>query len=608
MKRQIRSGRTGSVIVMVTVAALLLFGIVGIVVDIGLAYYYRRAAQASADAAAQAGAKNAYEQGLAKGNFTSIDGAQVQAAAIKYGTLNGFTDGGDNSRQTVVITSGTDKSGLPGDLNNLNIYYWVQAQVKTKVNSLFITAAGGGDKLESGAVAIAAVLQAPLLGSVYVLDRACEPLAGGAFDCSTAKQDNAGLGKGVDVFRSGNGSITVDGGVFINSSANNNGPSGNPPGPVSKNYALEQNGSPNNLPIVAPLIQFAWDGNYKGAPDPKSGLTYTNGPQVPDPTYSMNVNGKQPTVKTVTDLVTSSTPIYGVVGNALSGTFGPGVYVGINPPIVGNPITFTGAPILLNGVTFTGTSSTNNTFIFLGGMKVTDATFAPGIYVAGGVTGNNFALDLGKATAKDGGGGQFGEMFLLTKPDYQPTASATKLLDLAPTNGQFPIQPIATTGTAIGALRQGDFTTVATWGFGSTNLKSGQGNADINLTGLKGRAACDAGACPAGDAELYLYQPALLWQDRRNCVGVIPIPGYTPGPGCQGTTDSVKITADASSFGGLNGMIYQPRGALFDLSGNGTKQDATKLITGAISLSGGPNITLTPNPTSTNQIIVSLIR
>ena len=46
MKRQIAGRSKGSVIVMVTVALLLLLAMMGMVVDIGLAYYYRRAAQA----------------------------------------------------------------------------------------------------------------------------------------------------------------------------------------------------------------------------------------------------------------------------------------------------------------------------------------------------------------------------------------------------------------------------------------------------------------------------------------------------------------------------------------------------------------------------------
>ena len=66
---------------------------------------------------------------------------------------------------------------------------------------------------------------------------------------------------------------------------------------------------------------------------------------------------------------------------------------------------------------------------------------------------------------------------------------------------------------------------------------------------------------------------------------------------------------EASAFGGLNGLIYQPRGAYMDIQGNGTKQDATTLITGAIRMDGGANITLTPNSLSATQTkVMPLIR
>ena len=69
----------------------------------------------------------------------------------------------------------------------------------------------------------------------------------------------------------------------------------------------------------------------------------------------------------------------------------------------------------------------------------------------------------------------------------------------------------------------------------------------------------------------------------------------------------------ANAFGGVNGLIYQPRGSLFefqggDAGGAGGITSAAKVITGAMSIGGGQTITLIPNAVSANQTTVSLIR
>src|SRR5262249_34030674 len=174
---------------MVTVAILMLFGMIGLVVDIGWAYYNRRAAQVAADAAAQAGARKALDLGNAAGSFSAAvlpdDAPTVLDAAREYAGSNGFTDGGAGGRQTVQIKAG--RAPYPG-LENLYIIYWVQARVSTRVSSLFINSVKAGDSLDAGATAVAAVMLTPLPFAVQLLNTACNS---DGTNCGTGYDDNA---------------------------------------------------------------------------------------------------------------------------------------------------------------------------------------------------------------------------------------------------------------------------------------------------------------------------------------------------------------------------------------------------------------------------------
>jgi hypothetical protein len=584
---------------MVTVALMVLIGAVGLVVDIGLAYYYRRAAQVAADAAAQAGAKRALELATTLGSFGALgsDNADVEDKARTYAALNAFTQGGQAGRQTVTVRSGPAASAPP-DLAGLQILYWVEVICRTRVASLFIRTSGAGGEIDSPARAVAAVLLGPVTGQVLLLNQTCDP------DGANCGPGDAPAGetslRGINLDMSGGPTLNAPGGISMNSSANADGIDGRP-----DDYAAERNG---NGTVTAGFVQIAQDGEYQGQPQPNFIPGYTNGPQVPDPTLSMNF-GRQPRVLTVSELVarTPGNVVYGVTAELGDGgapaLLPPGVYVRGYTSDGGKKFNFSNLPVSLKNVQFVNPTGQPGTWIFLGGLEMEKATvdFYNGTVVAAGApTGT--VLDVDRSFVSDTG--TYGELILTTRPDYTPQSGPPSpdnpiLLDAALASSYW-IQPLASTGGPIGIPAQAgpvEWNRAAGWGFGDVNWKGGTGNNATDLIGLRNRPACEPGQCasPVADPinnEYYLYQSALLWQDRRNAF-----------------LSSSRITADANALSGMAGLIYQPRGSLLDINAGGNNEGTYQLITGAIALSGNGTLNMVPTvPVPALQTIVSLVR
>lgn len=589
---------------MVTLAILMLMAVSGLVLDVGLAYYYRRSGQVAADAAAQAGARRAFE--LVPSSFSSFASipanySEVVDRARTYAQLNGFSQGG---RQTLIISSGPGGTA-PSDLAGLEVLYWVEVVVRTRVASLLILTSGAGAEINPAARAVAAVLMAPAPGQVVMLNRVCNPDGTG---CTSGDipGGNAPLA-GVNLDMSGGPTLSAPGGILMNSSAN---------GDVrtSGRYAVMSNGSGS---VVTSSVTIAQDGNYKGRPQPGSIPAYTNGPQVTDPTLAMNF-GKQPRVLTVPELV-SRVPgnvVYGVTaalgGGAQPLDLPPGVYIAgtYSMNAQGVPqFTFGNTPVQVGNVRFYNNGQPG-TWIFLGGLTMSQSTveFAQGAVVIAGAPpqGGGHILTVDRSNVSDGGGGTYGEFFLLTKPDYRPDSSspvsASNPLLLDPATPPMMVQPWGTNGPLPALPAATSFAAVANPGstydnFGDVDFKSGVGNGNTDLTGLKGRPFCEPGLCasPVADAvnnEYFLYQPAILWQDRRNAFSA-----------------TAKISADANAFSGLKGLVYQPRGSLLELHAGGDNDGSYQVITGAVSISGNATITMVPVvPVPTLTTTVSLVR
>jgi hypothetical protein len=636
MIRPHKSKQLGSVIVMVTVSLLMLLAMIGMVVDIGWAYFERRAAQVAADAAAEAGARRAFIKGNdpSAPNFClAPNDTDVLNDAKAYATINGFTDGGEGGRQKVTITSGCapfpDVTNYP-NLDRLHILYWVQARITTRQTSLFTGSAGTGYDFNSGATAVAAVLQVPIQGSVYLLNTNCNP---GGTDCSSPLYHNGGwaggLGGGIDLGLQGTSSSVVTAGAMI---VNSSGSS-----------SVQLTGGPT--PQVG-LLEIAQDGSVQGKVAPSSsGVKFINVPQVPDPTLSMN-RGNQPTVPTLQQVV-NNTPgqvVYGVPGGFSNTTLTPGAYIGGTYNPSSKLFDISGAPITLTNVTF-NSGGKPGTYIFFGGLNLAgNVKLDQGTYIIAGVSNasnpilsllGSSQLNLTDGVSGPGPGSYRGEMLLLTRPDYTPDGSGSNAVKLLPPAYSPPIQAMTslfTVQAGVPAVQPSPGTpwaAVANWGFGGiSESNSGKGNLSVNITGLENYPACDPGVCespatnPLNNSN-YLYQPAIVWVDRRNtplansAINSAGLPWPTPGGslcptatflGPCPTQNTATWDAQGSPPAGFNGMIYMPQGSLMNMQGGGATSQPTLIITGAMSLNGNSTITLVSPKTPALQTLVSLIR
>ncbi len=602
-----KARKRGSVIVMVTFAILVLFALIGLVVDIGWAFFTRRAAQVAADAAVQAGANKALEMvGAGSSNFSQLgpNNAVVLAHAKRYADLNGFPEA------EVVVTSGPGPYPDDPNLALLRILYWVRASVTRRLPSLFIRMAGAGEALTSGAFAVGAVVLGPATGSIYLLNRTCEVQEGVPPDCSNPNVVYMGgkPWKGLDLHVQGSATVTTNGGIFVNSSANGDAR-------TAGGYAVEIEG--NTAFVKSAFMQIAQDGSFRGAPDPDSlpkilgldGLPQapSNGPQVKDPTQDLNF-GKQPRVRTVEDLTNFGLlPVYGATAPFSDATnLPPGVYVSIMNTVTGWQLT--GEPIKITGpTTFAG-----GDYIFLGGVDIggAEVNFGNGgVFTIAGVkptpngsAGTAFTIAENAKVIDNGAvSSNKGELFLLTRPDYGVADGYPTLLD--PTKS-YTIQPLTAAGGAFGGAVVRPFAplgTPATGGlldYGNAELKAGATDkANVNLHGVRGARTCDPGSCPSPSMEelISVYQPMFLWQDRQT----------RPH---QTKNDPGLIHAHAGLLQGTDGIFYQKRGSLFELQAAPNSVIQAKLITGALDVQGSGNLDLPPLSNPLLITIVALVR
>lgn len=197
-----RSGRCGQAGLFVVLNLTLVFGTLGLAVDLGWAYYKRNAAQTAADAAAMAAVSYAGENGFTCGVNGVICGSTTCAnpnvsppvnnlqVGCLYAGANGYWNGGS---QTVTLQGNTT---TPPGLSGNSPAYWVQASVSENTNNFF-GRFGGISAFAINTVATAGLTVTPPANCIYVLD----PSAPGAF------------------VTSGNASVTASCGVFVNSSS-----------------------------------------------------------------------------------------------------------------------------------------------------------------------------------------------------------------------------------------------------------------------------------------------------------------------------------------------------------------------------------------------------
>lgn len=144
--------RAGQTLILFTLAILPILGIIGLVVDIGWAYYRKEVAKTASDAAANAaamaaliagggGSVNCSTAGVAcystayvcPANPTGTDSISV---GCKYAALNGFST---SATQSVSFQAGV---GTPPGSTGISVGYWVIANVSEQIPQTFSSVLG----------------------------------------------------------------------------------------------------------------------------------------------------------------------------------------------------------------------------------------------------------------------------------------------------------------------------------------------------------------------------------------------------------------------------------------------------------------------------------
>jgi Flp pilus assembly protein TadG len=150
MKRKSNLER-GQTILMFSFATVVMFGMLGLVVDLGWSYFRKQAAQAAANAAAVAavaaavqtagvaiscGAVNVVCQSETPCPYPAASSSNNTDKGCLYATANGYSTTG---RQTVTLASGV---GTPPTGNGATPKYWVTARVTETIPLLFASILG----------------------------------------------------------------------------------------------------------------------------------------------------------------------------------------------------------------------------------------------------------------------------------------------------------------------------------------------------------------------------------------------------------------------------------------------------------------------------------
>ncbi|HTB10686.1 MAG TPA: pilus assembly protein TadG-related protein [Bryobacteraceae bacterium] len=570
-----------------------LFGMVGLVLDVGWSYYVGKKAQTAADAAAQAAVSQAlFQNGPAAAPAcndlgcqpaTSCPAASNLQAACDYAEANGFTAGGDNGRQAVQVAAGS--GGTAPGVPNVPVDYWVQVTMTNKLPQWF-----SGFFLSTGftpsAVATAALRRTNLNASLYLLNRAS--------DCFVSAL-NVGLVCGEDFLSLGLNTVNAGGGIYMSSS--------NPSGLGLPAIAA---GTVTGLATVtAPFTYLMGQG---GIQDVVGANNWSSAPMngFPDGDYFSDPFAGLPQPPAPTGL-----PDHPVPGGLIAGSLSPSSPTFLPPgnyyatlPILGTPI---GTPIVITGnVTFSDGAVTPCggfcKYVFYGGIvtgALATTTFAPGEYVFAGAQpvagGPGVGLTAGaNAIMKD--------LTPLSSGQIVPNTDAGEIFIF--TSSQYPglVLPSALSQSGL------SFPQV------QAGLMAGV-EPQITLHGLnKSSSNLPTALAP--------YAPVLIWQDRANttlkytsnglldvscngiCANILSVPG------------SQEMVLMASQNGGnagtnLYGTIYGPRGSWLTILGvlpGDTVAGPLQIISGALQMTLNASLNVNPLPNPPSRLVAGLIQ
>jgi Flp pilus assembly protein TadG len=549
----------GQALPLVTLSLFAMCGLMGLAVDLGWSYFVKREAQTAADAAAEAAVQKALDTVGQVAPITCSGGLITCQAAVGpcnasgnltngclYAQQHGFTVGGNGGRQNVTIQADTTTPAptVPG----VRVEYWVTVRATESIPQLF-SAVLGNNVGTSSSRATAAIMDALFPAQLYALNRENDNPAG---------SKKGGMGNDVSI--QGGGGINAYGAVTL----------------ASTDALAGQLGGSGFVNAGATYIRgtggYAGTGSWTSTP--VSGMP--DGPLFQDP---MQGKGQPPAPTGLTDH-----PVLGgtVPANSVlpSGNY---FAVDANGKPTGQPLTFG------TGVTFKDGPFGN--WVIFGGIQG-GVSFGPGRYIlAGSTTGTTVNWDSSMVTDQtplDASGNAVppadaGELFVLTDHNY-PGLQIPSALTAAP--------------AVLNNLAQG-------------NLLFKSGNATqwgADLHGLNPDS-------PDVPQELQTFAPTLFWQDQANSTVQYTAQGYiacaNPDDACLNSSlqnpNSTSWTIDARPNVQFWGTIYQPRGAGIFFQGHGTLSAPVQLITGYVSLQGGPTINFEPMPNGLRRRIAALI-
>ena len=597
MRTRHHRGERGQTLIMSTVGIVLIFGMLGLVIDAGWGFFVNKAAQAAADAAALAAARKAYAVIGQQGTYACGTSLDCQATAVSCASLSNDSNLyngcqyaqqnfniGPSARRNLMMSSGTN-SPFTTATGDITVKYWVTATAAQQIPQLF-SAVFGNMKMTSSARATAAIVTQVVDGSLILLNRRRDRTVFGNTDyygvnLLVQANDNQG-----------HYALQTSGAIRMSSTCNGttlgNGDcqAGNKPA-----YAGWNQGGGT---VYAPTTSIAGSGWY----DLQGSSRWIQTPADGAPAMDDPMSGKgQPPIPTVA----LSIPVPGGQINDTicpGGVCVPGQYYAVasnctlNCAATGDPLTVTG------DVHFAVCSACDATlnfggFIFFGGLSARDGganvTFDPGVYVFAGARPSNnspgILLDTSTnmnladyTTTTSANTADAGEIFVFTGADSGGTFRYPGLSSQVPS-----------AVSASGSLFQ----------MGTVNLQSGNNDTVINLHGLNAQHTLIRGT------SLETFAPALFWQDQSNSSVKYDASGrvdhnscgsgYTLDNPCTNTlanNASPELDIQASPNIHLYGVIYQPRGAWTTLVGGGGYSGPLQLITGAVNVQGNANIDL----------------
>jgi Flp pilus assembly protein TadG len=175
----------GQALLMTALSLGMIFGILGLTVDVGWAYYRQQAAQTAAEAAALAAVKSAQTLSSTFTCGTDLECPSTATACPSapisstlspsynsvqigcyYAYLDGFSAGGSSGAQSVTMAAGT---GTPTTVPNVSTAYWVTARVSESISQLFSGINSGNNSLTASARATAAIINQGITACAYLL-------------------------------------------------------------------------------------------------------------------------------------------------------------------------------------------------------------------------------------------------------------------------------------------------------------------------------------------------------------------------------------------------------------------------------------------------------